>query len=313
MNNHVGTRLQARLLSSFVTRVIKAPAVELTTRQVPEPELVQVPTRHGPVRCWITRGARDAPLAQHADGPPVHVNIHGGAFLIGAPRQDDHLVRAVAGEVGATVVNIDYSTAPRARYPQAHEECYDVLTWVRGSGSSMGWDDGRVSIGGGSAGGNLALGALELARRAADPAVRTAVLLVPTVDQTVAPEQYVSPLPNPSGKADQPFVSPRLVRLMQATYFADASRRAEPLASPLLGTEGMAALPPLLVVSAERDSLRPQVERFVEKARGMGIPVTYECVPGVDHDFPVRVTPRSESALRGMAALVCAHLLKSLA
>jgi acetyl esterase len=119
--------LQARLLSTVVTRVITAPSIALTTRHVAEPETVHVPTRHGDVRCHVTRPAADAPLARGPGAPPVHVNFHGGAFLIGAARQDDHVVRGIAGEVGATVVNVDYSTAPRARYPQAHEECYDVL------------------------------------------------------------------------------------------------------------------------------------------------------------------------------------------
>ena len=309
---HAGTQLQARFLSSFVTRVIKAPQLDLTTRQVSAPELVMVPTRHGAVRCYITRAASEAPLAQHTDAPPVHINIHGGAFLIGAPRQDDHLVRAIAGEAGATVVNIDYSTAPKARYPQAHEECYDVLRWVRRSGSSMGWDDQRVSIGGGSAGGNLALGALELARRAGDPAVRACVLVVPTVDQTIPPEQYTSPLPTVEGRVDRPFVSPRLARVIQETYFADASRRAEPLASPVLGEDEIAALPPLLVISAEQDSLRPQIERFVDKARTKGVPVTYRCFPGVDHDFPVRPKAHAQPALRELAEMMCTHLIRHL-
>jgi hypothetical protein len=76
------------------------------------------------------------------------------------------------------------------------------------------------SIGGGSAGGTIALSALELARQAGRPAVRTCVLVVPTVDQTVAPEQYTSPS-----------LSPRPVQVIRETYVADASRR-EPLASP---------------------------------------------------------------------------------
>ncbi|MBI4940301.1 MAG: alpha/beta hydrolase [Actinobacteria bacterium] len=306
-------RLQAWFLSAFVTRVIKAPPLELTTRQVAEPELVTVPTRHGPVRCFITRGAADTPLAQHTGAPPVHINIHGGAFLIGAPRQDDHLVRAMAGEAGATVVNVDYSTAPKARYPQAHQECYDVLDWVRRSGSTMGWDDQRVSIGGGSAGGNLALGALELARQAGDSAVRTCILVVPSVDQTIAPEQYSSPMPPGAGRAARPFVSPRLVRVMQETYFTDASRRAEPLASPLLGDEEIASLPPLLVIAAEQDSLRPQIEQLVTKARSKSVPVTYQCFAGVDHDFPVRPKAGTEPALRELANLMCTHLIKHLA
>ena len=309
---HPGIQLQARFLSSFVTRVIKAPSLALTTRKVPEPQLVDVPTRHGPVRCYITRGATDAPLAQHTEAPPVHINIHGGAFLIGAPRQDDHLVRAVAGEVGATVVNVDYSTAPRARYPQAHEECFDVLDWVRVSGASMGWDDQRVSISGSSAGANLALGALELARQAGHPAVRTCVLVVPTLDQTIPPEAYTSPLAQTTPRADRPFVSPRLIRVIQETYFADASRRAEPLASPALGEDEVAALPPLLVMAAEQDSLRPQIERFVEKARAKAVPVTYRCFPGVDHDFPVQPDKDGEHALRELAEMMCEHLVRHL-
>ncbi|WP_091152114.1 alpha/beta hydrolase fold domain-containing protein [Geodermatophilus africanus] len=51
-------------------------------------------------------------------------------------------------------------------------------------------------------------------------------------------------------------------------------------------TTKLAALPPLLVVSAERDSLRPQIERFVAKARAKGVQLTYHCASGVDHDFP---------------------------
>ena len=60
----MGIQLQAWFLSSFVTRVIKAPSIQLTTRPVAAPELVMVPTRHGAVRCYITRAAAEAPLTR---------------------------------------------------------------------------------------------------------------------------------------------------------------------------------------------------------------------------------------------------------
>jgi acetyl esterase/lipase len=304
--------VQVRVMSTVVTRLVKAPPIALTSRNVARAETVLVPTRHGDVRCYITRAAADAPLATGSAVPPVHVHIHGGAFVIGAPRQDDHLVRGIAGEVGATVVNVDYSTAPEARYPQAHEECYDVLRWVQNSGDAMGWDGARVSIGGISAGGNLALGALELARRAGDPALRACVLVVPLVDASLPAEQYTSPLPASAGASHRPFVSPRLVGLVERNYFADAPRRTEPLASPVLGEE-IAALPPLLVVTAEQDSMRPQDERFVDKARSAGVPVTYHCAPGVDHGFPQSSKKQNESAVRALADLVRVHLTDNLA
>jgi acetyl esterase len=143
--------------------------------------------------------------------------------------------------------------------------------------------------------------------------VRTCVLVVPTVDQTIPPEDYRSPLEQTTPGADRPFVSPRLVRVIQETYFADAPRRAEPLASPLLGEDEIAALPPLLVVAAQQDSLRPQIEHFVEKARSKNVSVEYRCLAAVDHDFPVRPKAHSEPALRELAALMCAHLERHLA
>jgi acetyl esterase len=306
--------LQARLLATVVTRVIKAPTLPLTSREVAEPETVLVPTRHGEVRCYVTRGAPGAPLAVGPGLPPVHVNMHGGAFLIGAARQDDHLVRAIAGEVGATVVNIDYPTGLRTRYPRIHEECLDVLRWVQTSGDTMGWDGDRVSVGGGSAGANLALGVLTLARREGAPRPRAGVLLLPQVDQTIPPEQYASPAVAPGGRAHHPFVDARLVRIVLGHYFADATRRADPVASPvLLSDQELAALPPLLVLCAEQDSLRPQGERFVDRARANDVAVTYHCAPGVDHDFPVRPKGRGEAALRELAELVRVHLTEHLA
>jgi acetyl esterase len=272
-------QLQAWFLSTVATRLIKAPKVALTSRAVGEAQVVNVPTRHGPVRCYITRPAPDAPLASGPNSP-VHVNIHGGAFLIGAPHQDDHLVKAIAGDVGAVVVNVDYSRAPKVRYPHAEEECFDVLQWVAASGAEQGWDSGRISISGTSAGGNLALAALELVRRNGGPSVRAGVLFVPVVDLTLPPESYVSDIP-------KPFVGPAMIRLVEGTYFSDSNRRSETLASPALGGEELSELPPLLIFSAQHDTIRPQIERFVGKIQSMGVGVDYVCIQGVDHDFEV--------------------------
>ena len=304
--------LFARFLSTVATRLVKPTPVSLTSRAVAAPETISIPTRHGNIRAFVTRPADEAPMAADLDAPPVHLHFHGGAFLVGAPRQDEHLVRVIAGEVGATVVNVDYTTAYGTRFPRAHEESYDVLQWVRASGQAMGWDSERISVSGVSAGGNLALGVLEQARRAGDPPLRAAALIVPFVEAAAPPEQYSSPLPAGSG-APAPFVSARLVRVSQSAYFADTSRRTDPLASPLRNEVGMAALPPTLVVAAEQDSVRPFDERFVEQARAAGAPVTYRCIAGVDHGFPQSSKPEHAPALRELAEALRAHLTEHLA
>jgi acetyl esterase len=299
----IDVRIRTWLLSTVVTRIIKAPPVELTQRHVEAPEAVDVPTRHGHVTCYLTRPPADAPLATAGERPPVHVNIHGGAFIIGAPRQDDHLVRAIAGEVGAIVVNIDYSTAPAARFPRAVEECFDVLKWVAAAGEEMAWDADRISIGGGSSGGTLALGVLELARRHGGPQVQTAAVIAPLVDLTIPPGEYVSP----AGKA---FVTPALMRTVQWAYFTDHSEVADPLASPTLAD--MRNLPPLLVISAGRDTLRSQIEAYVEKATANGVTVTSQCFEDLDHDFPISRSVQVRPQQLEMTALICDHLLQHL-
>ncbi len=304
--------LYARFLSTVATRLVKPTAVSLTTRAVAAPEAVSVPTRHGDVRVFITRPPADALRAPAGQAPPVHLHFHGGAFLVGAPWQDEHLVRLVAGEVGAVVVNVDYTTAYGTRFPRAHEECYDVLRWVRASGETRGWDADRVSVSGVSAGGNLALGILEQARRAGDPPLRAAALIVPFVDAAAGPEQYVSPMP-PSGGAPAPFVSARLVRISQGAYFADAARRTDPLASPIHNEAGLPALPPTLVVTAEHDTVRVFDQRFADKASAAGADVTYVCIPGVDHGFPQSAKPQDAAAVRQLAELVRVHLAQHLA
>ena len=304
--------LYARLLATVATRLVKPAAVSLTDRSVAPPQAVSVPTRHGDVRVFITRPAADAPLATGGQSPPVHLHFHGGAFLVGAPWQHEHLVRLVAGEVGAVVANVDYTTAYGTRFPQAHEESYEVLRWVRASGETMGWDAGRVSLSGVSAGGNLALGVVEQARRAGDPPLRAAALIVPFADAAAGPEQYASPMPPDSG-APAPFVNARLVRASQGAYFADAARRTDPLASPIHNEAGLSALPPTLVVAAEHDSVRVFDQRFADKASAAGADVTYVCVPGVDHGFPQRAKPQDAAAVRQLAELVRVHLAQHLA
>ena len=302
-------RLYANLLSVVATRVVKAPAVSLTDRTVAAPERFLVPTRHGEVSCYVTRPAPDAPLARGAAAPPVHLNFHGGAFIVGAPRQDEHLVQALACEAGVVVINVDYSAGTSVRFPRAHEECLDVLTWAHDSGRQHGWDSQRLSLSGTSAGGNLALGVLELAREAGGPEVSAAALIVPTVDQTIPPEAHVAP----PGSTDAPFVGPRLVRIVHGYYFADDSRRAEPLASPGRGgLEQFGALPPLLVFGAEKDSLRPAIERYVDAVRAAGVDVDYRCMSGVDHPYTNQPGKDGVPALRQTAELIFRFLVDQL-
>ncbi len=304
MKANISTRLRSWMMSTVVTRVVKPPAVTLTTRAVPAAETINVPTRHGPVRCLVTRPAPGAPLAADGVAPPVTVHMHGGGFIVGNPRQDEHLVRGIAGEVGSVVINVDYSTSPRARFPQALEECFDVLRWIERSAGAMGWDAGRIAVSGGSAGANLAIGLLTLAARSGSPAIRAAVLIVPAVDLTISRGELRSPIA-------KPFVNAGLLKMVDASYLSEDDDRSDPLASPIFLGDELGAFPPLLVLAAEYDTFLPYIDRFVDRARSLGVSVDQHRFDGGDHDFYFAGSTPAPTMTRLMS-LMRDHLLTHL-
>jgi acetyl esterase/lipase len=108
-------RLGALLLQKIAARKLHIDKeLWFATRPVAGPRRIAVPTRDGAVMCLVYEPHPNAPLAGGREGrPPIHVQIHPGGFFLGIAEQDDHIDSDIASEVGAAVVNPDYSVAPR--------------------------------------------------------------------------------------------------------------------------------------------------------------------------------------------------------
>ena len=90
------------------------------------------------------------------DGPfPGHLYLHGGGFWLGAPSHFDTNCQAIAAGAGCVVASVDYRLAPEAKFPIPPEDCYTALLWFVEHADELGVDRARISVGGGSAGGNL--------------------------------------------------------------------------------------------------------------------------------------------------------------
>jgi acetyl esterase/lipase len=108
-----------------------------------------IPTSIAPARVVVYR-------PETAGSSPVHVNFHGGGFVLPLTEGDDPLCRFLAAAAEVTVLNVDYVVAPQHRFPAAPHQAYEVVQWVAAHGAEHGWDGSRLTVGGQSAGGALA-------------------------------------------------------------------------------------------------------------------------------------------------------------
>ncbi len=234
-------------------------------RDLPAPDRVLVPTRHGKVPVFLYRPA-PGPL-------PIHVHLHGGAFVMRHPAMDDWWCRYVAATAGVLVANVDFEVAPRVAYPVAQHQAHDVAAALADGGTP-------VSVGGFSSGGGLAASVALQARDSGSFTPTLQVLGVPALDLSAEPRD-----------GEPGMISPSLRRLVRRVYLPDPATCHDPYASPLLATD-LDGLPPAVVLTAERDVLRAEGDAYAHRLRASGVRVVHDVTPGVDHYFltedPVR-------------------------
>ncbi|MGW9136719.1 alpha/beta hydrolase fold domain-containing protein [Streptomyces sp. NPDC055681] len=281
LRSEVTARAVQALYPLLNRALLSSPKVEFATKRVGPPTRVRVPTRYGAVDALVFAPLPEDLAAHAAAGrrPPVHVIIHGGAFILQRPSGEGNVARYLASELGCYVVMPDYRAAPQVLHPVAEHECFDTYTWVRAAGETHGWDGTRVSVGGPSAGGHLAL-------QVALAALDTGVPVPTALSVEFAPMDMSLPNADRTSPVRRPVIGPFLMDLVKNTYFAGADL-ASPAVSPAKHPS-LAGLPPTLVIVAAHDTLRPEAERFAAHLESLGVEVTYRLFDGVDHGFTAR-------------------------
>ena len=89
----------------------------------------------------------------------VYLHIHGGGWVLGAADLSDVGNEAMATAAGVTVVSVDYRLAPEHPYPAGVNDCAAAAAWLVRNGKTT-FGTNRFTIGGESAGANLAAAAL---------------------------------------------------------------------------------------------------------------------------------------------------------
>jgi acetyl esterase len=255
----------------------EARAYYLAGRPVTNPEppelksvtALAIPAPHGaiPARIYTPKTLRQA-----GGLAPCLVFFHGGGWVIGDLDSHDVVCRKLADEGELIVISVDYRLAPEHKFPAAVDDAIDATKWIADNAASLGIDASRLSVGGDSAGGNLAAVVAISARDGNGPAIAGQVLIYPATDFTMTHPSHSEPETH------------TVIRWFRDHYLNGAADVHDWRASPVrAGT--LIGLPPAYVLTAGADPLRDEGDEYANRLKDAGVPVAYRHFAGQFHGF----------------------------
>jgi acetyl esterase len=213
----------------------------------------------------------------------VYLHLHGGGWTIGGADLQDAALEKLAATTGRTVVSVEYRLAPEDPFPAALDDCEVAARWLAGNAlPEFGTD--RLSIGGESAGANLALATLlRLNARPAEVPFIAGNLLYGGYDLTLTPSQRQS---------TSALVTLEMLKWFAEQYVPDPAERTNPEVSPLYAD--LRGLPPLLLTVGTADPLLDDTLFLYVRLLAANVPVELQVVPGADHSFEAAPLPVAE-------------------
>ena len=247
---------------------------------IPEPPELEsvrplaIPAPHGsiPARVYTPKTLRqDGGLA------PCLVFFHGGGWVIGDLDSHDVVCRKLADEGQSIVISVDYRLAPEHKFPAAVDDAIASTQWIADNARQLGVDASRLTVGGDSAGGNLAAVVAIAARDGNGPAISGQVLIYPAID-------FAMTHPSHSEPETSILLTHSVIRWFCDHYLNGAADIHDWRASPARA-KTLIGLPPAYVLTAGADPLRDEGDEYADRLKKAGVPVTYRHFPGQFHGF----------------------------
>jgi acetyl esterase/lipase len=232
---------------------------------------------------WVRPVAGPAPLRLFY--------VHGGGFVACSPRTHRPVTGALARR-GFTVFAPDYRLAPENPFPAGLEDVVAAWSAFRA--------EGPACLAGESAGGNLALALMLAARDRGIPLPTAACLFSPVTDLMAEGGSR-----HTNSTRDAMFTARSIPEI--APLYVGAGDPRAPLVSPVHGDP--TGLPPLLFHVGDREILRDDSVRMVERARAAGVEAALRVFPVVAHawQFADGVLPEAKASLDEASVFLKRH------
>jgi acetyl esterase len=229
-----------------------------------------IPVTNGTVhvRIYVPKGG---------SGPqPAIVYYPGGGWVIGSLNTYDASARALAEQVQAIVVAVDYRKGPEFKFPTAHNDAFTAYKWVIENAAALNVDISKLAVAGESAGGNLACNVSIAARNAVIMTPKHQLLIYPVAQNnlnTASYQRYALAKP----------LYPGLISWFLENYLTNITQSSDPRISLVLAD--LKGLPATTILNAEIDPLRDDGRQLEVALRAAGVSVTRNVWDGVTHEF----------------------------
>jgi epsilon-lactone hydrolase len=216
------------------------------------------------------------------DASRIIIFYHGGGFFFFSARTHRVITTRLARASGCAVLVPDYHLAPENPAPAAHDDAFSIYQWAL----SQGYSPSKITLGGDSAGGNLALATAVRAGQAALPLPNALVLISPWLDFAEEGASYRNTL-------DDPILKPELTKIFMQAYIGDGDRKS-PKVTPFYAD--FSNMPPTLVHVGSWERLRDDSVALVERMRKARAPAELKIFNGMCHGWQLYAPMLEEGA-----------------
>lgn len=236
-----------------------------------------------------------SPAGKDATPLPLLIYFHGGGWTFGSINSCARFCDSLAASGKVIVLAVDYSLAPEKAYPSGLLDCISAIEYAFSHASEWGVDPAMISLGGDSAGGNLALASALYLQESplSSGAIKSLVLFYPVLkayaDGSRSWKEYSRGYGLDSRLMEafnEAYLSTPPTGTVVSPATTGASDKENPLISPAHANDSqLKNLPPILLINGERDILCDQGKIFTERLEKIGHDTERIEFPGSVHLF----------------------------
>ncbi|MFC1437195.1 alpha/beta hydrolase [Streptacidiphilus sp. N1-10] len=234
---------------------------------------------------------------------PLHVYFHGGGFMLGSALSGelDGLLSRRALDAHCLVASVEYRLAPEHRFPAGVNDCYAALIGLCADAERNGIAPQAVTMGGASAGGNLAAAVALKARDTDGPRISLQLIEIAGLDLTDSSRAWRNPDlgHDTTREADVAW---------NDLHLSSPAERVHPYVSPFFAPD-LAGLAPAYLMNAEFDPRRDECEAYAARLQDAGVQAVSRTMRGHIHGSSMLPNwrPAQDWRAAANAVLAAAH------